>query len=106
MVKYPEAELQKNKDYFDSIYSQYKQIYSEENITALIEEKAKSLTKEELVATYIARKEKLVSDEDIIKEIDTLAATHSEKQEKDAINRLVARKTYEYVQQQAEYINK
>lgn len=106
VVKYPETELQKNKDYFSSILSQYTQIYSQDTINSIVEERAKSLTKEELVATYIARKEKLVSDEDIQKEIDNLAANHTEKQEKDAINSLIARKVNEYVLAQAEYINK
>ena len=106
VVKYPEAELQKNKDYFSSILSQYTQIYSQDTINSIVEERAKSLTKEELVATYIARKENLVSAEDIQKEIDNLAANHTEKQEKDAINSLIARKVNEYVLANAEYINK
>lgn len=106
VVKYPEEELNKNKEYFKSIYSQYTQFYSQDTIDTMVEEKAKSLTKEELIATFIARKENLVTQDDIDKEIANLASTHSEKQEKDAINSLIARKTDEYVLAQAQYINK
>lgn len=63
IIKYPEKELNANKEYFTSLYQNLVSTYGQETVDSVALSNAQARTKEELVGYYIFRKEGLKLDE-------------------------------------------
>ena len=63
VAKYPEKELNKNREYYETLYQNLVSSYGQEAVNTAVTSSAQNRTKEELVGYYIAQKENITLDE-------------------------------------------
>lgn len=99
VAKFPEKELKKNTEYYETLYQNLVSTYGADTVAAAVKANAENRTKEELIGYYIAQKENIkVDEEELMKKVkETYGEDYTDQELENTRLSLVMDKVIDFV---------